>query len=328
MSSVENEPEVLPFVVDAPFNDKFLADIVLRSSDGVDFFVSKSILSFASPFFRAMVELPVPSSSTGESDQEVLTKDGLPVIIMDESTAPVLDAVLRILYPDGGLPALDDIDIALGVTLVADKYEMARVSALSERALLTVDMSGKGAKALEISLMCRARGSKVTAQHFALEWLKNPFPDTYCAPVSEGRVSASDIWRVFDYRKRVENQISALFKEDLSECNRTFYDKVEILYKCSNDCGRASSSYNTSRVWTTWRASVLETLHERPLANDTISFERLTEVASETGCDHCGSRIKGDARRIIAAFKEEIIRRALEVRSNLKHSRINLDDNQ
>ena len=325
MSSVENEPEVLPFVVDAPFNDKFLADIVLRSSDGVDFFVSKSILSFASPFFRAMVELPVPSSSTGESDQEVLTKDGLPVIIMDESTAPVLDAVLRILYPDGGLPALDDIDIALGVTLVADKYEMARVSALSERALLTVDMSGKGAKALEISLMCRARGSKVTAQHFALEWLKNPFPDTYCAPVSEGRVSASDIWRIFDYRKRVENQISTLFKEDLSERERTFYEKVDFLYKCSRDCGR-SARHSTSRVWTNWRASVLETLHERPLANDAISVDRLLEVASATGCENCGHRIKNNAQFIIAVFQQEMIRLALEVRSNLKHLSDDLND--
>ena len=325
MSSAENEPEVLPFAVEASFDDRFFADIVLRSSDGIDFFVSKLMLAFSSPIFRDMAKLAVPSPPTGESDQEVLTKDGLPVIIMDESTAPVLDAVLRILYPDGGLPALDDIDIALGVTLVAEKYEMTRVSTLSEQALLRMDMSGKGAKALEISLMCRARGSKVTAQHFALEWLKNPFPDTYCAPVSEGRVSASDIWRIFDYRKRVENQISTLFKEDLSERERTFYEKVDFLYKCSRDCGR-SARHSTSRVWTNWRASVLETLHERPLANDAISVDRLLEVASATGCENCGHRIKNNAQFIIAVFQQEMIRLALEVRSNLKHLSDDLND--
>ncbi|KAK0202529.1 hypothetical protein DFS33DRAFT_1262345 [Desarmillaria ectypa] len=44
-------------IADPPFNDPKNSDIILRSSDKVDFYVRKSNLSCASPVFRDMLEV-------------------------------------------------------------------------------------------------------------------------------------------------------------------------------------------------------------------------------------------------------------------------------
>jgi len=48
-----------------PF-DRPDADIILRSTDGVEFHTFKSILSLASQFFNDMYEIPQPLSTTGD----------------------------------------------------------------------------------------------------------------------------------------------------------------------------------------------------------------------------------------------------------------------
>lgn len=57
------------------FNDT-KADVILRSSDGIDFRMFKVLLSFASPFFEGMFDLPQPTNPSNLDD----TKDGLPLI--------------------------------------------------------------------------------------------------------------------------------------------------------------------------------------------------------------------------------------------------------
>ncbi|KAJ6564894.1 hypothetical protein DFH09DRAFT_1363900 [Mycena vulgaris] len=73
-----------------PFNDPD-ADVILRSSDGIDFRVHRVILSQASPFFKNMFPLPQPNS-----------EPELPTISMAESSS-VLEEVLRFWYP-GAVP--------------------------------------------------------------------------------------------------------------------------------------------------------------------------------------------------------------------------------
>ena len=66
------------------------ANLIIRSSDLVDFRVHKSVLAMASPFFKDLLSLPQPS------DSEIV--DGLPVVQLPESSE-LLNSLISILYP-------------------------------------------------------------------------------------------------------------------------------------------------------------------------------------------------------------------------------------
>ena len=84
MASVTADEDTTPgFPFDNPD-----ADIILRSSDNVDFRMYKLDLRRCSPFFAAMFTLPQPLSSAEQSE------DGIPVIPMSES-AVLLRILLR-----------------------------------------------------------------------------------------------------------------------------------------------------------------------------------------------------------------------------------------
>ncbi|KAH9004626.1 hypothetical protein EDB86DRAFT_3072114 [Lactarius hatsudake] len=79
-----------PKLAQAPFDDP-RADLILRSSDGVNFRVFKVILSLASSVFADMFTLPPPPASQGSSDEP-------PVVALPED-AETLDLALRHCYP-------------------------------------------------------------------------------------------------------------------------------------------------------------------------------------------------------------------------------------
>ena len=66
------------------------ANLVIRSSDLVDFRVHKSVLALVSPFFEDLFSLPQPSDSE--------TVDGLPMIRITEDSE-LLSCLVSILYP-------------------------------------------------------------------------------------------------------------------------------------------------------------------------------------------------------------------------------------
>jgi hypothetical protein len=65
-------------------------NLVIRSSDLVDFRVHKSVLAMASPFFKDLLSLPQPSD--GES------VDGFPVVQFTECSE-LLNTLVSMLYP-------------------------------------------------------------------------------------------------------------------------------------------------------------------------------------------------------------------------------------
>ncbi|KAJ6612605.1 hypothetical protein B0H10DRAFT_1917951 [Mycena sp. CBHHK59/15] len=91
-------PENLPssFVVQALF-DSPTADVLLSSSDGVNFRAHRLVLSLLSPVFGDMFQLPQPRGDTL-----------IPQIHLAES-AMVLNRVLVFCYP-GGQPVVDSVD--------------------------------------------------------------------------------------------------------------------------------------------------------------------------------------------------------------------------
>ena len=81
INSITSPPETL---------DACDMNLVIRSSDLVNFRVRKSVLATASPFFKDLLSLPQPA------DSEVV--DGLPVVQMPEDSE-LLNSLVSILYP-------------------------------------------------------------------------------------------------------------------------------------------------------------------------------------------------------------------------------------
>ncbi|KAI9450618.1 hypothetical protein BJY52DRAFT_1356337 [Lactarius psammicola] len=93
------------------------ADVMVQSSDLVNFRVNKVVLSVSSPFFADMFALPQPP------DNEII--DGLPVVRLSEE-AEILNSLLTMLYPVPYV-VLDSYCKALQLLAASQKYDMAGV---------------------------------------------------------------------------------------------------------------------------------------------------------------------------------------------------------
>ena len=147
-----------------PFDDPD-ADIILRSSDRVDFMVYKLILSKASPFFKTMFSLPQPDTDT-QADS------CLPIVELAENSEVVAD-LLSAIYPHT-LESDKDDELSLNGLIaaldMARKYDMTTAS----RRLL-VDFKGlKAIKDSPLEVFCAAysRGLGDVAQITARALLK------------------------------------------------------------------------------------------------------------------------------------------------------------
>ncbi|KAJ7716947.1 hypothetical protein B0H16DRAFT_1388528, partial [Mycena metata] len=123
----------------APFDDED-ADMILRSSDLVDFRVHKLFLSKASLVFRDMITLQArgPVSST---DRDTLSPAGLPIVPLLDEPAPAVDMLLRFCYVSF-LPTpstLGDIQLALHL---GDKFQMPHVLSAAMSSILAQMESG------------------------------------------------------------------------------------------------------------------------------------------------------------------------------------------
>ncbi|KAH9932170.1 hypothetical protein B0H21DRAFT_699738, partial [Amylocystis lapponica] len=107
-----------PTVASAPF-DKPSADVILRSSNNVDFYVYKAVLVLASPVFEDMFGLPQPSNP---SQQDIHPDSGLPLVHVTDN-GETLEYLLRICYPIRN-PVLCDRGVIAAVLEAAVKYGM------------------------------------------------------------------------------------------------------------------------------------------------------------------------------------------------------------
>lgn len=126
------DAEVMITDANAPFDDPN-ADIILRSSDNIDFKVYKLLLSMASDFFRDMFLLPQTLPVTNAT-----ARDGLPVIQVSE-TANILQMLLSMCYPMGAVdqPALDKLKEVDHLLDAAIKYNIDRVEKRVREALVS-----------------------------------------------------------------------------------------------------------------------------------------------------------------------------------------------
>ncbi|KIJ65518.1 hypothetical protein HYDPIDRAFT_39453 [Hydnomerulius pinastri MD-312] len=114
-----------------PF-DHAKADIILRSSDNINFRIFKLFLSLASPFFETLFDIPQPIEESEEQEM----KDGLPVIPVSEDSK-TLDALLRFCYPCtlADDPNFEDLRDVVSVLEAAKKYSLDAIEKKAAQAV-------------------------------------------------------------------------------------------------------------------------------------------------------------------------------------------------
>jgi hypothetical protein len=118
-----------PVNAEAPFNDP-KADVILRSSDNVDFRTFRVLMSLASPVFETMFGLPQPGKN-----------DGLPVVSISEHSRTI-GTLLKLSDPRC-LVLPDSIDDIGQILEMSKKYDMVGVAdytrVMAKRVLLQVE---------------------------------------------------------------------------------------------------------------------------------------------------------------------------------------------
>jgi hypothetical protein len=95
------------------------ANLIIRSSDRVNFRVHKSVLAMTSPLFKDLLSLPQPP------DSEII--DGLPVVEFPED-ADLLRSLVSMLYPGHNVPP-STYDKVLYLLAACQKYDMVTLQA-------------------------------------------------------------------------------------------------------------------------------------------------------------------------------------------------------
>jgi len=161
----ENDVQTKEARVPSSYSDMPNADIILQSSDLVNFHVHQSVLVTSSPFFRDMFSLPQPPNGT--------TFDGLSVVSVSED-AEVLNSLISMLYPvPPEMPHSSNNILAL--LSAADKYDMGAVQSFiraeaSRKELLSPTDSGGVFKMYAIAYNKRLapemeRAARLTLDH-------------------------------------------------------------------------------------------------------------------------------------------------------------------
>ena len=180
-----------------PF-DKASADVILRSSNKVDFLVHKLVLSLASPFFETMFSIPQPSTHERSTDK--------PIVDVPEDNV-VLECLLRYIYPVSD-PYISDFSVFDRVLAAANKYELAEAVALVTTALRGFIYS----HSLDVyAIACHQRCESV-AREAASAWLArarygndnaDPFAQTPAGsswtPTMEARLTAGCYFRLLQF---------------------------------------------------------------------------------------------------------------------------------
>ncbi|THH14761.1 hypothetical protein EW146_g5610 [Bondarzewia mesenterica] len=169
-----------------PF-DKPGADIILRSSDDVDFRVHKLVLSLSSPFFKDMFSLPQPSSNAIDNT----TTGEIPVIPVTED-AQTLDFMLRTIYPVRS-PKIEKLSDLRFVFEASRKYQIETFDGVVEESLMgAVEQDPVGVYALACrfgldEIACKA--ARHTLDRSIVEF-------SNCLQYA----SSEDYWRLMKYR--------------------------------------------------------------------------------------------------------------------------------
>ncbi|KIL69156.1 hypothetical protein M378DRAFT_157389 [Amanita muscaria Koide BX008] len=116
-----------------PYDSTALADLILRSSDRVDFYVLGAFLRYVSPTFRTMFAL---NTGPGQVVDDNEKKDGYPVVCLAEDSN-TLRLLLDSIYPSSEERCLHDVGLFWKAAKASQKYCMKIIEDKLRKRVLT-----------------------------------------------------------------------------------------------------------------------------------------------------------------------------------------------
>ncbi|KAH7890927.1 hypothetical protein F5I97DRAFT_107081 [Phlebopus sp. FC_14] len=126
-------PPPSPTVAGPPF-DKGDADVILRSSDNVEFRVFKVILSLASPVFESLFSLPQPDDP---ALLPITYVPGSPPIVELAEDSATLEAILLLCYPGSKAILAPSVRSVWDFAAALTKYDMEAVMGEGKEVILS-----------------------------------------------------------------------------------------------------------------------------------------------------------------------------------------------
>jgi len=278
-----------------PF-DSLHADVILRSSDNVDFRTFKLLLSLASPVFEDMFNMT-------PLDCETSVKDGALVVQMQSESSRTLEMLLGFCHPNF-MPTLESLDVINDVLAAAMKFEMA--AAL---------------KWARVNLVGPRFTEKQSVRAFAIACKYELEP--------EEQILAKETLRLLDlfYKAELEfipymiGQRLQAYRDDCCKAARkltTYFEWVELdMYVSWNRCDTCASAgriffksrdeWWPTRWWLDYMHEAGKELKYSPVP-DTVLRPRLVEwaVKRTSKCNFCSPLAGGDIQKFNHVFSEQI----------------------
>ena len=298
----------------APF-DHAKADIILRSSDNVDFRVFKLFLSLASPFFETLFDIPQPAEDVG--DQEV--KDGLAVVCVTENSK-TLDALLRFCYPCtlADDPKIEVLQDAADILEAARKYSLDVIEKKARQAIANPKILE--AESLRCFAIAHRGGLREETLLAAKYTLSQPLIPSWFQEIE--LLTAADLLSLLTYHRKCGDAVHAL-RLDVSWITSHYGSSQACTwlsgqYSQSNhgmrDCGCLRSNrrkyrvFNVSLQW--WEDFMEETftvLRNKPCKEALQSTaEKTVHAIKSLNCQACSPKISEGMRDFVDCFARKI----------------------
>ncbi|KAH8093243.1 hypothetical protein BXZ70DRAFT_389357 [Cristinia sonorae] len=275
----------------APFNKS--TDLVLRSSDMVDFHVWTVMLKEASPMFDAMLSIPQP---VADPEHDV------PVVHVTEDSK-TLRGILELCYPMA--PSIiqeKNIDVVLHIIEAALKYSMEWPVALVEQSLKEL----AGDQPLRVYAIAQRHRMPELAQFAAHASLRYSFPGEYCPELED--ITGGAYYRLVKYHENCARAVGAVMQETAWMGRRNQY----TWFSCQNvKCGPPPNGryilegYIPKAWFAVWMDGVLADLRKRP-CKETASTTNIETVSMNLGCPNCKAKAHIDLTKFRVLLAEEV----------------------
>ena len=306
-----------------PFDDS-KADIVLRSSDGIEFRVFRATLTQASPFFAGMFGLPqLPSPSTSSSQNGTNSGSPPPMVAVAEDSH-TLNCLLRICYPSRQ-PPMDELYHVERVIEAAMKYQMEWALNSAEEALTKLaeqDALGAYATACRFDL-------KNAAQAAARHSLRLSVSNVIETLMHEG-IHGEHLRALLEYRQNCCN--AALVPTHMWLWTSSTPAKFWTTHSCCTRTtvkDRVGSTYQVQPWWIRYMANVSKALRDTPWEGVVEAKHALALYMSDGRgtCGKCLAVAVTDISNFTAALSSQISAQLAKVSADLLTTFLRTDVN-
>jgi hypothetical protein len=283
-------------------------DVILRSSDNLQFPTYSLLLSLSSPVFRTMFTLPQPVDSSPPD---------VPIVNVAEDGV-ILARLLAFCDP-GKAPLLHDLPDIQATLVVATKYEMAGIVQRLETLLETSDAVKE--EPVRVFAIAHCNGLDRLARMAAQYTLRFPISNRPYVPELE-LINATTLFRLQDFFFKCQKATRAIASQ-YSWITRDSF----VWFRCNSNitCERhyedvtisgGSMVVSARKWWTDFMREVREALGRRPCVA-TITDIDITNKALKRAsmCHFCRERVFVEMKEFTDIYAAEISRVISEVRA-------------